>query len=60
VWLAFLSLAKKERAIIYLYYYERYSAAQTADILKISEAAVRKRLERARASLRGILGKDFD
>ncbi|MDR0293241.1 MAG: sigma-70 family RNA polymerase sigma factor [Oscillospiraceae bacterium] len=60
VWLAFLSLEQKYRSVIYLFYYERYSVRQIAETLEITEFAVKKRLERARARLREVLGEDFD
>ncbi|MCL2002395.1 MAG: sigma-70 family RNA polymerase sigma factor [Oscillospiraceae bacterium] len=58
--LAFMSLEKKQKTAVYLFYYERYSVRQIADMLGITDAAVKKRLERARQSLRDILGGDFD
>ncbi len=47
-----MSLSVKERTVIFLYYYEGYSAAEIADILQISSSAVRSRMERARKHLR--------
>jgi len=40
------------RAVIYLHYYEGYPVKEAADILKISEPAVTKRLQRAREQLK--------
>ncbi|MDR0326236.1 MAG: sigma-70 family RNA polymerase sigma factor [Oscillospiraceae bacterium] len=60
VWHAFMSLEKKYRTVVYLYYYERYSVREAAEALDITEFAVKKRLERARGKLREILGGDFD
>ncbi|MCL1807725.1 MAG: sigma-70 family RNA polymerase sigma factor [Oscillospiraceae bacterium] len=60
VWLAFMSLEKQYKAVVYLFYYERFSVAQIAEILEVSGHAVKKRLERARERLREMLGEDFD
>jgi len=46
------------RAVIYLYYYEGYSAAEVAKILKITETAVTTRLDRARGQLKTLLIND--
>ena len=48
-------LSSKNRAVMYLHYYEGYSAAETAQILKISENAVMARLSRGRKQLRKLL-----
>ena len=45
-------LPPKYRAVIHLYYYERYSQEQIADILKISRTAVQTRMARARNLLK--------
>ena len=50
-----MSLGKKYRAVLYLYYYEEYSVGEIADILRISEAAVRTRMQRGRGRLKKIL-----
>ena len=42
----------KLKSVVILYYIEGYSVKETAEILGISEAAVKKRLERARKELR--------
>ncbi len=47
-----LGLPEKYRTVIYLYYIEGYSSAEIADILSISPAAVRKRLQHGRKKLR--------
>ena len=60
VYLAFLSLKPLYKTPVYLFYYERFSVRQIARLLSVSEAAVKKRLERARVTLREILGGDFD
>jgi RNA polymerase sigma-70 factor (ECF subfamily) len=46
------------RAVIYLFYYEGYSAAEVGRILKISETAVTTRLDRARGQLKTLLIND--
>lgn len=60
VTLALLSLKPEFRTPVYLFYYEQMSVRQIARILSLSEAAVKKRLERARARLRDIMGGDLD
>ncbi len=52
---AVLSLSVKERSVIYLYYYEGYTAEEIAGILKITASAVRSRMERARKHLKNKL-----
>ena len=44
------------RSVIYLYYYEGYSAGEIGTILGIPRATVHTRLARGREKLRGILG----
>lgn len=46
------SLKEKLRNVLYLYYYEEYSTEEIAEILRISNSAVRKRLERGRNLLK--------
>lgn len=41
----------KMKSVVIIYYIEGYSVGETAAILKISEAAVKKRLQRAREKL---------
>lgn len=53
---AVLSLSAKYRGVIHLYYYEDYSVAEIAEIMGISESAVRMRLLRARQKLKVKLG----
>ena len=47
-----LQLKPNYRAVIYLFYYEGYTVAKTANILKMSETAVTTRLSRAREKLK--------
>lgn len=49
------SLPKKYRNIIYLYYYEEYTVAEIAGILKENKNTVNSKLQRARKKLREIL-----
>lgn len=44
------------RAVIYLYYYEGYQAAEIGSILGVPTATVHTRLARGRAKLRELLG----
>lgn len=57
---AVLSLPKKYRDAIYLYYYEGYSAAQTGKILHKNQNTVYTLLNRAKKQLRQTLGGDMD
>lgn len=50
------SLPPHYRAVIYLFYYEGYQAAEIGSILGIPTATVHTRLARGRAKLRDILG----
>lgn len=56
---AILSLEKKQRTCIYLFYYERLSVNEISEILKFSEANVRQLLFRARKKLKEILKEDY-
>ena len=47
------------KSVVILYYVEGYSVKETADILRISETAVKKRLQRARECLEK-LGSDYE
>ena len=52
---AIMQLDRDKRTVIVLYYIEGYSIKEAADMLGISEAACKKRLERARKKLKEIL-----
>jgi RNA polymerase sigma factor (sigma-70 family) len=52
---ALAQLSPQQRAVIYLTYWEDHSPTQIAELLAISEGAVRKQLARARDHLRRIL-----
>ena len=49
-------LPRDQREAIHLHYYEGLSIAETAQVVGASEAAVTKRLSRARQALRKMLG----
>ncbi|MGM9520892.1 MAG: RNA polymerase sigma factor [Oscillospiraceae bacterium] len=49
---AVMSLAEKYRTVLYLFYYEDYTAGEIADILNLKVSAVTTRLSRARNLLR--------
>ena len=51
-------LAPHYRAVIYLYYYEGYQAAEIGHILGVPTATVHTRLARGRAKLKDLLGGD--
>ncbi len=53
---AVLSLPEKYRRVIYLHYYEGYTAPEIAEILGIKENTVYTQLTRGRALLRDVLG----
>lgn len=53
---AVLSLPSKYKNVIYLYYFEGYSAKEIADILKQNENTVFSILSRGRAMLKDVLG----
>jgi len=52
---ALASLPDETREVLILFYREGQSAAQVASLLELTEDAVKKRLSRARASLRGTM-----
>ena len=53
---AVMLLPKKERTVIHLFYYEDLSVRDIAKMLKMSESAVKTRLNRARNKLKQRLG----
>lgn len=55
---ALLRLAPMYRGVVYLYYYEELSTAQIAQILRLSQSAVKSRLYQARKQLKKLLGDD--
>jgi RNA polymerase sigma-70 factor (ECF subfamily) len=56
-----LSLPKKTKDVIYLYYYEGYNISELSLILRISESAVKMRLKRGREHLKMELeGKEYE
>ena len=48
-------VSRKNRAALYMYYYEGYSTAEIAKILKTNENAVSARLSRGRRQIRKLL-----
>ena len=52
---ALAALSEQQRAVVFLTYWEDLAPAQIADLLDISDGAVRKHLARARDHLRRIL-----
>ena len=57
---AVLALPEKYKTVVYLRYYEGYTGAEIAEILKKPQSTVRNHLHEARAILRERLGDDFD
>lgn len=53
-----MRLKPREREVIHLYYYEDMTAKEIAAALGISDAAVRKRLSRARESLKAFMKEE--
>ena len=53
-----VTLEEKYRIIIHLHYVEGYSSDEISDMLNISSAAVRKRLQRGRDMLRELYEKE--
>ncbi len=51
-------LPKKQRSIIYLYYYEKYTISEIAEILRINPNTVSSDLRRARKKLKTILEEE--
>ncbi len=60
VWEAVKTLPPKYSEAVHLYYYEGYSTAEIADILKRKESTVRSDLRRARIKLQELLGEAYD
>lgn len=59
IWNAVKSLPVKYREVIHLFYYEQYSTAEIAKILKCSEVSVRTNLKRGREKLKVILKQEY-
>ena len=57
---AVLGLPAKYKDVIYLHYYEGYTAPEISRILKCSENTVYSQMSRARKLLRERLGDDFE
>lgn len=57
---AVMSLPNKYKITVYLFYYEGYSTAEIAAILKKNESTVRSVLHRARKKLKDILKSEYD
>ena len=56
---AILKLPPDQKCAVYMYYYEGYSTADIAGYLRCPHATVRRRLSRARKTLKTKLGGDF-
>ena len=55
LWYILQSLSPTHRTVIHLFYYEGRSVREIAEILSLSESAVKVRLHRARSKLRDLL-----
>lgn len=60
VWEAVKALPVCQREAVHLFYYENYTTAQIAEILKRKEATVRSDLRRGRTKLKEILKEKYD
>ena len=60
VWDAVKQLPIKYREVIHLFYYEGFSTAQTAKILRKNESTVRSLLKRGREQLKTVLKEAYD
>lgn len=56
---AVMSLPKKERITVHMFYYEDMSVKDISCLLNVKESAVKTRLNRARNKLREILGDEW-
>ena len=56
---AVLGLPEEYRSVIHLFYYEQYSVREIAEILDLSENAVKTRLSRARGKLKNTLKGEY-
>ncbi|MBE6755608.1 MAG: sigma-70 family RNA polymerase sigma factor [Ruminococcaceae bacterium] len=56
---AVMSLPKKDRTVIHLFYYEDMSIKEISSILKSTESTVKTRLSRARKKLKEMLGDEW-
>ena len=56
---AVLELPDDYRSVIHLFYYEQYSVREIAEILELSETAVKTRLSRARGKLKNTLKGEY-
>ena len=57
---ALLQLNPKYRVLVYLHYYEGFSTAEIARLLKISQSAVTTRLSRARRELKNLIEEESE
>lgn len=55
-----LELPNRYKTAVYLYYYEGYTGAEIAKLLKKPQSTIRNYLHEARIMLRERLGEDFD
>ena len=56
---AVMQLPDKYKSVIYLYYYEQYSAIEIAGILHKKENTIYTRLARAKAILKDMIGGEW-
>ncbi len=57
---ALARLSERDRALIYLYYYEGYKTEEIASLLQVGGSTVRSRLRRARAKLKDFMTEGED
>ena len=55
---AVMELPDRYKDVVYLYYYEGYSVAEIAQILKRPQSSIKVHLHKARKILKGVLGNE--
>ena len=58
LWQAVMRLPRQQRAVVVLFYYEDMTVQQIARLLGLAQGTVKSRLNRARESLRAMLGEE--
>lgn len=60
VYFAVLSLPKKYRTVIHLFYFEEMSIAEISEITNIKQSTIKSQLSRGRTMLKDTLRKEYD
>lgn len=56
---AVLSLSKKERMVVHLFYYEEYTISEISSLMKIKASTIKSMLHRSRKKLKNMLGDEW-